>query len=190
MRTSQRELFVGLPFRVYGEQVFQLVRFPKNVLLSRDERNPFFLFFLRLLFFFLWEWRPSTVLSTYNPFLSERSYLDLWKDLYKFLVLFWCMTISCGAANLMPSINENNTNGIQRSVVLLLTPGATTKKIRKNTSPYPMRLRLYFLALFSTTIKHALSYFAKTRVRSLRDRNKFKFRAQPHNSQWAGSNVI
>ena len=91
MRTSQRELFVALPFRVYGEQVFQLVRFPKNVLLSRDERNPFFLFFLRLLFFFLWEWRPSTVLSTYNPFLSERSYLDLWKDLYKFLVLFWCM---------------------------------------------------------------------------------------------------
>ena len=93
------------------------------------------------------------------------------------------MTISCGAANLMPSINENNTNGIQQSVVLLLTPGATEKKIRKNTSPYPMRLRLYFLAIFPTIIKHVLSYFAKTRVRSFRDRNKFKLRAQPHNSQ-------
>ena len=57
------------------------------------------------------------------------------------------------------------------------------KKKTKNTSPYPMRLRLYFLAIFPTTIKHVLSYFAKTRVRSLRDRNKFKFRAQPHNSQ-------
>lgn len=45
------------------------------------------------------------------------------------------MTISCGAANLMPSINENNTNGIQRSVVLLLTPGATTKKNQKKYFP-------------------------------------------------------
>ena len=34
MRTSQRELSVALPFRVYGERVFQLVRFPKNVLLT------------------------------------------------------------------------------------------------------------------------------------------------------------
>ena len=53
MRTSQRELSVALPFRVYGERVFQLVRFPKNVLLSRDERNPFFLVFSSSCFFLL-----------------------------------------------------------------------------------------------------------------------------------------
>ena len=55
MRTSQRELSVALPFRVYGEWVFQLICFPKNVLLSRDERNPFFFVFSSSSFFFFCE---------------------------------------------------------------------------------------------------------------------------------------
>ena len=54
MRTSQRELSEALPFRVYGEWVFQLVRFPKNVNAVKDwdERNPFFFVFSSFFVFF------------------------------------------------------------------------------------------------------------------------------------------
>ena len=94
-----------------------------------------------------------------------------------------CKAISCGAVNVMFRINENNEMAYCAVPCYSKCPDCHKNSIRINASPYARLLKLYFLVVFLTTIKHIFLHLAETHVGTRNDLNKFKFRALTHNSQ-------